>query len=92
MDKEFLKPLLGSFARQGITALGAYMGFTGSTESQFVGAGMVIASLGWEWWTTKGQNQFIAILAKMKPVAAPAASTSEAVKAATVAVAQEQAK
>ena len=92
MDKEFLQPLLAGAARQGIAALGAYMGFTGSTQTQFVGAGMVIVSLGWEWWQQRGQEKFIAILAKMHPVAAPSATTGEAVKAAKVAVAQEQAK
>jgi hypothetical protein len=92
MDKEFLKPMLGGVARQAIAALGGYMGLTGSTETQFVGAGMVIASVGWEWWQARGQNQFIAILAKMHPVAAPGATTAQAVKAATVAVAEEKAK
>lgn len=90
--EQILKPFLGGVARQGITALGAYMGFTGSTETQFVGAGMVIAGLGWEWWQQRGQSQFIAILAKMKPVAAPGATVNEAVTAAKVAVAQEKAK
>lgn len=90
--EEILKPFLGGVARQGITALGAYMGFTGSTETQFVGAGMVIASLGWEWWQKRGQQQVIAILAKMKPVASPAASTADAAKAGAEAAKAELAK
>ena len=92
MDKELLKPLLAGFARQGLAAIGAYLGFTGSQETQFIGAGMVFASLGWEWWQARGQNQFIAILAKMKPVASQGATTAQAVKAANDAVKAEVAK
>ncbi len=92
MDKELLKPLLAGVARQSIAALGAYMGFTGTQETQFIGAGMVMASLGWEWWQARGQRQVIAILAKMKPVASPGATTSEAAKAGSEAAKAEMAK
>ena len=81
MDKELLKPLLAGVARQVLTAAGAYLGFTGSQETQFVGAGMVIAGLAWEWWNQRGQQQVIAILAKMKPVASPSTPTAAAAKA-----------
>jgi hypothetical protein len=92
MEMEILKPFLSGMARQAITAVGAYMGFTGSTETQFVGAGMVIASLGWEWWQKRGQQQVIAILAKMKPVASEGASTADAAKAGMDAAKKELAK
>jgi hypothetical protein len=91
MDSELVKPLLASLARHGLTAAGAYLGLTGADSTQFVGAGMVLAGLAWAWWQKSGQDKFIAALAKMKPVAAPSATTGEAVKAAKVAVA-EQAK
>lgn len=92
MDKELLKPLLAGVARQSIAALGAYMGFTGSQETQFIGAGMVFASLGWEWWQARGERLVVAALAKMKPVALPSASTSEAAKAGMAAAKEEIAK
>lgn len=81
MDPTILKPFIAGIAKQGITGLGVYLGFTGSQETQFVGAGMVLFGLGCEWWEQRGQAKVIAILAKMKPVAAPSASTSEAAKA-----------
>lgn len=92
MDKEILQPLLASVARQALTAAGAYLGFTGSQETQFVGAAMVLASLGWSWWQKVGQRQVIAVLAKMKPVASQNATTAEAAKAGTDAAKSELAK
>ena len=92
MDMDLLKPLLAGIARQAITAAGAYLGFTGTQEAQFVGAGMVLAGLGWEWWQARGQRQVIAILAKMKPVASPSATTAEAAKAGTEAAKAELSK
>lgn len=92
MDMEIIKPFLASMARHAITSAGVYMGFTGTEQTQFVGAAMVLAGLGWSWWQKRGQAQFIALLAKMKPVASPGASTADAVKAAKVAVAAEAAK
>jgi hypothetical protein len=81
MDMEILKPFLASMARHGLTAAGAYLGFTGTEEAQFVGAGMVLAGLGWSWWQKEGQRKVVAILAKMKPVASEGASTAVAAKA-----------
>jgi hypothetical protein len=81
MDMSLFKPFLAGIAKQGITALGVYLGFTGSQEAQFVGAGMVLVGLGCEWWEQRGQQQVVAILAKMKPVASPGATTAEAAKA-----------
>jgi hypothetical protein len=92
MDKELIKPMLAGIARQGIAALGAYMGFTGTQETQFIGAGMVLASLGWEWWQARGERQVIAILAKMKPVAPESATTAQAAKAGADAAKAELAK
>lgn len=92
MEMQILKPFLQGLARQAITALGAYLGFTGSTETQFVGAGMVLAGLGWEWWQQRGQQQVIAILAKMKPVVSENASTPVAAKAGLDAAKKELAK
>lgn len=81
MDKEFIQPLLARIANSAFAALGGYLGFTGSDQTKFVGAGMVFASLGWEWWQARGQQKMIAILAKMHPVAPLSASTAEAAKA-----------
>lgn len=92
MDMDILKPLLASVARHAITAAGVYLGFTGTEQAQFVGAGMVLAGLGWSWWQKEGQRKVVAILAKMKPVASAGASTAEAAKAGTEAAKAEMAK
>jgi hypothetical protein len=89
MNMEILKPFLSGMARQAFTAVGAYLGFTGSTETQFVGAAMVLAGLGWEWWQQRGQQQVVAILAKMKPVVSPNASDAIAAKAGNEAAKEE---
>jgi hypothetical protein len=96
MDTEALKPILAGVVRHALTGAGGYLvahGYLQSGDSTaFIGAGMVFAGIAWSWWQKEGQEKFIAVLAKMKPVASPGATTSEAVKAAKVAVAQEQAK
>lgn len=89
MDYELVKPFLASLARHCLTAAGAYMGFTGSEETQFVGAGMVLAGLAWAWWQKVGQDKLVALMAKMRPVAPQNATTGQAVKAAKAAAVTE---
>lgn len=81
MNMELLKPLLARIANSIFAAAGGYLGLTGTDESRFVGACMVLASIGWEWWNAKGEQKVLAVLAKMHPVAAPTASTADAAKA-----------
>lgn len=87
MDMEFAKPYLAMLARGGLTTVGGAMGLTGDGLHQWVGAGMVMAGFAWGWWNHEGQKKVLAIIAKMKPVAAPSATTAEAVKAANQAAA-----
>lgn len=90
MDMDTLKPILAGMARHLLTTAGGALvagGYMQSSDtSAFIGGGMVVAGAIWSWWQKEGQSKFIAILAKMKPVAAPNATKAEAVKAATEAV------
>jgi len=90
MDTETLKPILAGMVRHFLTTAGGALvagGYLSSSDaSAFVGGGMVIAGVAWSWWQKEGQAKFVAILAKMKPVAATNATTAEAVKAANDAV------
>jgi hypothetical protein len=96
MDMDALKPILAGIVRHALTSAGGALvagGYMSSSEtSAFIGGGMVIAGIVWSWWQKEGQAKFIAILAKMKPVASPGASTAEAVKSADAAVKAELAK
>lgn len=96
MESEVLKPILAGMVRHGLTALGGILVTDGVMQSSemsgFVGAGMVIAGVAWSWWQKRGQQKVVAILAKMKPVASPAASTAEAAKAGMDAAKAEMAK
>jgi len=96
MDTEALKPVLAGLVRHTLTSAGGALvagGYMSSSEtSAFVGGGMVLAGVAWSWWQKEGQAKFIAILAKMHPVAPPSATTGQAVEAAKNAVALEQGK
>lgn len=96
MDTDALKPILAGVARHALTSIGGWEVAHGYMQSSdmtaFVGGGMVVAGVLWSWWQKEGQVKFIALLAKMKPVASPGATTAEAVKAAKEAVAQEAGK
>lgn len=96
MDTEALKPILAGVVRHFLTTAGGALvagGYMQSSDtSAFIGGGMVVAGVVWSWWQKEGQAKFIALLAKMKPVAASTASVNEAVKAAKAAVAQEAGK
>src|SRR5260370_300754 len=92
MDMEAFKPILAGMARHLLTTLGGVLvtgGYMQSSDtSAFVGAGMVFAGIAWSWWQKEGQRKVVAFLAKSKPVAPPTATTAEAVKAATDAIAK----
>lgn len=88
-----LKPILAGQIRTWLAGFGAILVHSGAIEQSDVasftkmGTGIAIWALvaGWSWWQKDGQAKFIAVIAKMKPVAAPAATVGEAVKAATAA-------
>lgn len=86
MESEVLKPILAGMVRHGLTALGGILVTDGVIQqgemTGFVGAGMVIAGVAWSWYQKVGQARLLALMAKMKPVAAPGATVGEAVKAA----------
>lgn len=96
MDNETLQPILAGIVRHALTSLGGALvagGYIQSSQTaSFVGGGMVIAGAIWSWWQKDGQKKIIATLAKMKPVASPNATTSEAAKAGLVAAKEEMAK
>lgn len=96
MDSEAFKPILAGIVRHGLTSLGGALVAGGYMESSqtaaFVGAGMTIAGVAWSWWQKDGQRKVVAILAKMKPVASPGATTAEAAKAGAEAAKAELAK
>jgi len=65
-----LGPWLAKFAKQGLQVLGAYLaanGFitSGAGTEAFVGAGMTLAGLFWDWWSTNGHIQAEALLKKL---------------------------
>lgn len=86
MESEVLKPILAGMVRHGLTALGGMLVTDGVIQSSdvagFVGAGMMVAGIAWSWYQKVGQAKLLALMAKMKPVAAPGATVGEAVKAA----------
>lgn len=90
MDMEAFKPILAGMVRHMLTTAGGVLvadGYMSSSDmAGFVGGGMVLAGVAWSWWQKEGQKKVVAALAKMKPVASPGASTSDAVKAANAAV------
>lgn len=95
-----IRPILAGQIRTYLAGFGAILVHSGAIEQGDVasftkmGTGIAIWAVvaGWSWWKEVGQSKFIAILAKMKPVAAPNATKAEAVKAATDAVKAVEAK
>jgi hypothetical protein len=91
-----IKPILAGQIRTYLAGFGAILVHSGAIEqgdmASFtkMGTGIAIWVMvaGWSWWQKVGQAKFVAIIAKMKPVAVPSATTGEAVKAATDAVAK----
>lgn len=87
MDTDALKPILAGMVRHLLTTAGGALVAGGyiqsSDEAAFIGGGMVLAGIIWSWWQKRGQAKVLAIIAKMHPVAAPSATTAQAVKAAT---------
>ena len=96
MDSDAVQPILAGIVRHALTSAGGALvagGYMSSSEtSAFVGGGMVLAGVAWSWWQKDGQKKAIAILAKMKPVAAPTATVAEAAKSGNAAVKAEEAK
>lgn len=68
MDDDQVKVLLGLAARHALTTIGGMLAAGGYLQSSgisdFVGAGMVFAGIGWSWWDKKGRNQVAALLKK----------------------------
>jgi hypothetical protein len=73
-----LAPLGGALVADGAISTG--------DEASFIKMGTGIAlwaiPAAWAWWTDHGKAMLMARLAKMKPIAAPNATTGEALKAA----------
>jgi hypothetical protein len=90
------KTIVAGMIRHGLTMLGGALVAKGYMDSgstaAFVGGGMALVGVIWSWWQKDGQAKTVAILAKMHPVAPEAASQADAVKAANIAVAREEAK
>jgi hypothetical protein len=88
-----IKPILAGQIRThlavvagGLVTAGAIQKGDADSFAQ-MGSGIAIWAIiaVWSWWQKVGQAKLLAFIAKMKPVAAPNATTGEAVKAAETA-------
>lgn len=65
-----MQTIAGLAARHFLTTSGGWLaahGYLGSTTTeQFVGAGMIVAGIGWSWWQKQGQAAVAADLARFK--------------------------
>lgn len=85
MNWDLIKPWASKLARNGLQMIGASLashGFiqNGAGSEAFIGAGMTLAGLFWDWWVKAGADQTVALLKKLTGTL----SHKDAVKAATV--------
>lgn len=82
MDMELVKPLLAGAARHALTTFGGSLATAGIIQangvSEFVGAGMCLAGIGWSWWQKVGQAKVAALLKKLTAKHTVAAATQAA--------------
>ena len=78
-----MKPFLAAYARKSLTVFSVYLMnahlLASDQQAQFIGGGMLFASIAWEWWATYGHAKVADLLKKLtaRPTVAQAVATAQ---------------